>query len=400
MGSYTGSCQNSSRGGSSASSTNSYTSVRSKSTAPTIFSDLSPLKRGQSRDGAYGRETEDSVSTSASSSSSVEWLPEGPQYDVIDRRQGYLPSEAVPSNPPIFADLFPSSRRLRIRHDDTTLDGNMNLRVDTLVTQRNGYQQDVILFHLRMYDLYPRRFSLRRYCRDSGREVCHSTRKPVSSRNEKRSLFSRPWSSMLSALRPGSSGNQGISPRNILRRQDSGNKFNDGDLSCRNGGSDSGDKLSNTIMLEFSNYAHVEVNRRGTNAAKKYEYEYWSTKYQWRRGMRKEGDLREASYHLVNLKTGKTVAHLVPDILTPLEAVEEASKGGWIPPSSMWINDSFVYDKMPDIADVIVATGLAVLVDDCIHRRWHSKGRSRRAPVAKSIELMGPKKLFQRKWSS
>lgn len=104
-------------------------------------------------------------------------------------------------------------------------------------------------------------------------------------------------------------------------------------------------------MLEFSNYAHVEVNRRGTNAAKKYEYEYWSTKYQWRREMRKEGDLREASYHLVNLKTGKTVAHLVPDILTPLEAVEEASKGGWIPPSSMWINDSFVYDKMPDIAE-------------------------------------------------
>lgn len=105
------------------------------------------------------------------------------------------------------------------------------------------------------------------------------------------------------------------------------------------------------MLLEFSNYAHVEVKRRGAGISKRYEYEYWSTKYQWRRECRKEGDLREVSYHLVNLQTSKTIAHIVPAILTPSEAVEEESKGGWIPPSSMWISDSSVYETMPDIAE-------------------------------------------------
>lgn len=424
MGSYTNSCQNRSRNGSSASSTNSYASDHSKSTAPTVFSDMPSLKQRETRDDGYGKATQNSVSTYASTSSSVSELPEeGPQYEVVDRRPEYFPSDAIPSNPPIFADLFPSPRRLLIRHDDTTLDGNMNLRVDTLVTQRGGYQQDVILFHLRMYDLYSRKFSFRRYCRDSGREVCHSIRKPVSSRTDKKRLFRRSWNSVLSTLRPGSSINnyRGASSSNTLKRLDSGYRsVNDDDDSCfddaRLDNRDSPDRyteLSNTTMLEFSNYAHVEVKRRDLAGSRKYEYEYWSTKYQWKRGTRKEGDLREVSYHLVNMKTGKTVAHIVPEILTPSEAVEEKSKGGWVPPSSMWINDSATYEKMPDIAEyvcfwgsflwcqftneyhsAIVATGLTVLVDDCINRRWHSK---KNAQTTKSIQLKEPKRLFHRR---
>jgi hypothetical protein len=108
--------------------------------------------------------------------------------------------------------------------------------------------------------------------------------------------------------------------------------------------------LADTILLEFSNYAHVELRRRG-GTSKKYEFEYWSTKYQWRREMRKEGDLQEVSYFLVDTRSGKTIAHLVPDTLAPLEVVEEESKGGWVPPSSLWISDPEVYRTMPDVAE-------------------------------------------------
>ncbi|KLU82575.1 hypothetical protein MAPG_01647, partial [Magnaporthiopsis poae ATCC 64411] len=84
-----------------------------------------------------------------------------------------------PTTPNEFARLFPSLNRLSIRHDEFTSDGNMNLRVDTPVrsSRRRGAAQ---LFHLRMYDLARREFSLRRYCRDSGREVCNSKRKYAS----------------------------------------------------------------------------------------------------------------------------------------------------------------------------------------------------------------------------
>jgi hypothetical protein len=57
------------------------------------------------------------------------------------------------------------------------------------------------------------------------------------------------------------------------------------------------------------------------------------------------------SYRLINTRTSKTIAHIVPEILTPVEAVEEESKGGWVPPSSMWISDSSVYERMHEVAE-------------------------------------------------
>jgi hypothetical protein len=109
--------------------------------------------------------------------------------------------------------------------------------------------------------------------------------------------------------------------------------------------------LADSIMMEFSNYAHVELKRRGAGMTKRYEYEYWGTKYQWRHESRREGDLREASYHLVNMRTSQKVAHIVPEILTPMEAIDEERKGGWIPPSSMWISDTSAYKNMHDVAE-------------------------------------------------
>lgn len=299
------------------SSTNSDSSNHSKSTVPTIYSDR-PLKclHPSPNDNP---DPKDSQSTYASTSlSSLDDIPEETTcYDVVDRNTDIIPTDVVPSNHRTFGDIFPSSRRLLIRHDDATLDGNMNLRIDTMVTRRGGYQTDFILFHLRMYDLYSRRFSLRRYCRDSGREVCHSIRKSTAS--DRKALFS--WGGLFG-------------------------RFSSPDL--ENGTDNSPKSFSDTIAFEFSNYAHVELKRR---TSKRYEYEYWSTRYQWRRESHKQGDLREVSYYLVNMQTSKSIAHILPEVRTPVEIIDEKSKGGWVPPASMWISDASIYETMPDIAE-------------------------------------------------
>lgn len=393
------SCQERTPSGGSSSSTDTGASVRSKSTAPTVVSDRTTLdkhhwaeyddleddyRRHDYHDYDYDYDYDDeidieyddddyddendyeddydeprnSVSTYASTTRSRAEVPAAePLYEVVDRQEFY-PTDALASTPSSFATLFPSSRRLLIRHDDTTLDGNMNLRVDTVVPRRAGYQQDVTLFHLRMHDLFARKFSLRRYCRDSGREICHSSRKEVSHPHRRPILRRKSWSTVLASFRHGSSAHSS-SPLAEFMRHDSGlsaGRSHDQMQESPAGGEDEdGEKerpsLEDTITMEFSNYAHVELKRRGPGPSKRYEYEYWSTKYQWRRDARKEGDLREVSYSLVDMRSSKTIAHLMPEILTPVESVEEDSKGGWVPPCSLWINDISVYERMPDIAE-------------------------------------------------
>ncbi|KAJ5532221.1 hypothetical protein N7494_008773 [Penicillium frequentans] len=402
MGSYK-SCQDRTGSGGSSSSTDTDGSIQTKSTTPTLFSAGTVSAKHRHRHEEFKDDgPRDSVSTYASTTrSAADIPPEEPMYEVDDRQESFFPTDALSSTPSSFASLFPSTRRLLIRHDDATIDGNMNLRVDTVVPRRGGYQQDVILFHLRMYDLFSRKFSFRRYCRDSGREVCHSTRKEATSvLNSSSGQRRRSLSSVLASFRPGSSG-QPAPIAGDLKRQNSGfDKQHHRSTSDEAGSmSEKGPALGDTILMEFSNYAHVELRRKGSGAAKRYEYEYWSTKYQWRREFRKEGDLREVSYYLVNTRTSNTIAHMVPEIMTPLEAVEEESKGGWIPPCSLWISDTSVYERMPDIADVIVATGLVALVDDCIRRRWHHERRvpwilPARSSLTKSLERMGPRRLI------
>lgn len=387
MGSYK-SCQDRAGSGGSSSSTDTDASVHSKSTAPTVISNHTTCTTKQQDWPDFQDDgPRDSISTYASTTRSLADPPEEPRYEV-DERQETFATDALATTPSSFAGLFPSSRRLLIRHDDATIDGNMNLRVDTVVPRRGGYQQDVTLFHLRMYDLFSRKVSLRRYCRDSGREVFHSSRKEVSPITSQGPTRRRSWSSVLASLRPSTSA----PAEPALQRHKSA-------YSGKNQSEEEDKKLADSIVLEFSNYAHVELKRRGPGTAKRYEYEYWSTKYQWRREFRKEGDLREVSYYLFDTRSSRTIAHMVPEILTPLEAVEEESKGGWVPPCSLWINDPSVYERMPDIADVIVATGLVALVDDCIRRRWHGARRvpwisPARSSISKGLERMGPRRLI------
>ncbi|EFW17982.1 conserved hypothetical protein [Coccidioides posadasii str. Silveira] len=357
-----------------------------------------------------------STSTYASTIPCREELKKKIHTELVRDRYEAFPAEAIASNPTSFGRLFPSCRKLMVSHDDTTRDGNLNLRVSTLVTETRGRQCEVILFHLRMLDLQERKFSFRRYCRQSGREVCHSARKYRECANEKRyTAFS--WANF-SPFRTKSKSQQ--TNLNHLRRQDSGYKSGteEDESSEKNGfperdapPSQNEPSPTNTIKLEFSNYAHVDVRRRGSKISKRYDYEYWSTKYQWRRSIRHHGGSEELSYHLYDLSKPKPVAHIVPEALAPMEAFDEESKGGWVPPSSIWISDAAIFGKMSDIADisVVIATGLIALVDDNIRRRWHNKEKSRpSSPIAstfiKSVESLVSTKLFdkvfQNRWSS
>jgi len=414
------------RRGSSSSSEYSNDSDYSHSTAPTSYSYGPSLHQEQRNTHQY---TEDvkwnhpiygnsearlsvcSVGTYASTVASEQDFIDDYQYEEPESYESELiESTAFPSTPSEFAEYFPSTRRMCIRHDDTA-DGNMNLRVDTEKQTPSGDRVDLTLFHLRMHDLKTRDFSLRRYCRESGREVCHSSRKYTTPASERRPGLQRSMSNALASLR--AKPDSKMSPNNSfksLKRSDSGYESMSGseeELDVQRSvmmlapKSNSIPLPTNTTKLEFSNYAHVDLKRRGTKSSKRYEFEYWGTSYAWRRVAKKTGKSKHVSYHLYNTETGMPVAHIVPTPMTPSEARAEESRGGFVPPSSMWISDSRLLSRSTDVADVIVATGLTALVDDCIKSRWHHKDRFH-IPISMpsfpshkmNIEYVGPKRLI------
>ncbi|KAL1954567.1 hypothetical protein VTO42DRAFT_1042 [Malbranchea cinnamomea] len=340
-----------------------------------------------------------SAETYVSSVPSLDDLSKESRIEVVPDRCRY-PPDVIASNPSSFGKLFPSTRRLLVQHDATTIDGNMNLRVDTMVFERHRRQRRVILFHLRMHNLRDRKFSLRRYCRDSGREVCRSSMKYSPSFSRRDSL-----STAFSNLRPHSEADSGIGS---FRRLGSGFK-SWAESESANQFRTSSEFLpevatpapTNTIQLDFSNYARVDIKRRGGRLFRHYDFEYWNTRYQWRESVQNYGGSLEISYHLYQSGRIKPIAHIVPERLTRLETAEEGRKGGWVPISSMWISEPSVFQRMSDVADVIVATGLTAMIDDCIQRKWHHNRSIQSAPpllspIAKSMDFLASMKLFSR----
>lgn len=260
---------------------------------------------------------------------------------------------AVPATPSDFSELFPSSRKLIIRHDDKTLDGNMNLRVDTEVSA-SGRRFDMTLFHLRMHDLKERAFSLRRYCRDSGREVCHSVLKSQKSGPEKRPGFQRSLSNALNSMRQNSSTK--TPTMSSLKRNDSGygsmhSVDFDHEPTPASEDSKSQQNTSHTMKLEFSNYAQVDVKRVGTKAGKRYEFSYWGVHYAWKRVVQHRRDHVEVSFHLSKAGSEHVLAYIMPIALTRSEACEEEAKGGWIAPCSMSITDERLLKSQKDVSE-------------------------------------------------
>ena len=288
-----------------------------------------------------------------------------PYYAVPDLPPADFGAGPVSCTPLEFAELFPSHRRLLIRHDDTTEDGNLNLRLDTEAMDWHGRTRAFTLFHLRMYDLGQRNFSLRRYCRDSGREVCHSGRKGGSSAivHRGRPSLPRSMSSALASLR----GKTSVGPSSTFTaspRTDDGDDFDDTDDDDVSTGSRSEQSyhrrptptshLSKTIRLQFSNYAQVSIKRRGRHQSRRYECEYWGRSYTWRRRIKHDGLAREVSYHLVD-EFGAVLAHIVPIPLTFGQAQEHAAKGGWVPPCSMWIRSFQGPGRTNDVAEYVLS---------------------------------------------
>lgn len=309
-------------------------------------------------DPAYNEHVKPRISTDtyASTLPSTDYLYDEPlSFEVPDYQRGTDEPTAFASTPPDFSEYFPSTRRLQIRHDDATIDGNMNIRVDTEIPTSAGRKMDLTLFHLRMHDLKNREFSLRRYCRDSGREVCHSSRKYTKPTPQRRPGLQRSMSNAISSLR--SKPENKAATIKSLKRQDSGyESMSDDDAETEADKepprSRSGTPLpTDTTHLEFTNYSHVDVKRRGSKTSKRYAFEYWGTTYAWKRVSRRDGPSKEISYHLVNSETQSTVAHIVPAPLTTAERELEDAKGGWVPPCSLWISDEKILSGLTDVAE-------------------------------------------------
>ena len=339
---------------SSSSSSSSYDdrSAYSASTAPTVHSTRPSERYQYHTSDVYSDRSKDepeysfyedvpaaaermSVETYASSDHSTEDLDdELPPFDVPDYESETGVPTALASSPSEFAYYFPSTRKMSIKHDDSTLDGNMNLRVDTLAQMSDGTTGDLTLFHLRMHDLKSREFSLRRHCRDSGREVCHSTRKYQKRSIMRKPGFQRSMSNALSSLRPKSA--DGKSTKANLKRQDSGyDSFDEGTMQAPSSPqitpqASNIPRPTNTTILDFSNYSHLEVKRRGARASKRYEFKYWGTSYAWKRVTTTSGDYKEISYHLIDTKTSASIAHIVPIPLSHSESREEEARGGCV----------------------------------------------------------------------
>jgi hypothetical protein len=361
---YTGS-HKSTYSSSSAGSYDSSNTQHTASTAPTSYSRQRPIVKhydtAPSRYAhiggppGYKDDPRYSVDTYASTTASIE---EGKEEEKRHVSHVEYASDVIPTTPAEFGDLFPSARRMLIRHD-TTSDGSMNLRVDTEVSTTTGHTFKMTLFHLRMQDLRERKFSLRRYCRDSGREICNSNRKyarPAKARQQRRPTLQRSLTSALQTL--------GVKAAPVsFKRSDRGYESDDVDDLRTFTSAEEATIPTNTIKIEFSNYAHVEVERQKTKIGKCWAFEYWGVPYHWVRARHSMG------YRLVNCITGNTTAHITPELLCKREIQAETSRGGWCPPCSMVISDRNVSDQAKsDLADVIVATGLIALTDDSIRR--------------------------------
>jgi hypothetical protein len=400
----------SSRDSSSTSSYRTAESYETQSTAPTSTSSRPSVKFAKVYQAA-ARQEDISPSTSCCPRASVDtYNSEEPSDVELDDpeilemeeyssqeipplpvyRREVIDTNVLPTTPQEFARLFPSMNRLSIRHDDLTPDGNMNLRVETAAPGRRRTAMQ--LFHLRMYDLAKREFSLRRYCRESGREICNAKRKYVEQPAESAGSTSNLHRSVSSAFKfkrtnSGGSlfGSGSKSPSASSKRPSSRSSTSpDGedeinDYFSRSMSFDRKHKApsvpSNTIKLEFSNYARVDVSRRGGRSNKRYEFEWWGHSYAWKRVADKNVE-GVVSYHLVRDGIGAPVAHIVPETRSPNQVAADEEAGGWVPPCYMWISDRTIIDAMTDVADVIVASGLIALVDDCIKERWGKHGNT------------------------
>ena len=210
------------------------------------------------------------------------------------------------------------------------------------------------LFYLRMYDLKRRDFSLRRYGRNSGREVCHTSRiyktapnarsrvrRSISnSVNNIRSFSRRSSKSSQTSAQSSQSGNESASYYSESALTDGSEADAQINVSSpQPADEDLSPQPGNEISLEFSNYANIKLSRKGFGARKSYDFQYWGTGYQWKRLNKAKSPGRKRSYNLYRGPSDFVVAHIAMQDLDPAESCGEETPGNWIPPIWMRITD-------------------------------------------------------------
>lgn len=264
-----------------------------------------------------------------------------------EQRQNQFDSRgerALPTTPHEFGELFPSPRKITIRHDDATFDGNYNLRLDTYITLRNGSLLPVTLFHLKIHDLERRIMSLRRYCRDSGREVCNTTCVPKKRKIAERPSIKRSISSAFGNLKLPMASKLSVESRDTNENPSSTDSEHEGcDDIMRN----------DEIHLDFSTYAQMKVARRWKRKQTRYEFEYWGVRYYWKTVDTVIGSTQGRAYRLCQEFSNQALANIVPQPLTAREMLTEETKGGWILPSVMWIEDESLRNRA-DVAEYVL----------------------------------------------
>lgn len=233
-----------------------------------------------------------------------------------------------------FNDYFPSSRLMKICHDTREVDGHLNLRVETDHLNRHGPIQ---LFHLCIKDLEKRKFSLRRYERASGREVCKTARKRVPATSELPQSPLTAWENIkLSSA--------ALNIPSLFFLQKSQRRYGERhrvqghtDTSfCIENSSDL--VITNITRLYFSNYAQVWIKQCVTRFSNHYNFEYWGYEYFWKRRVRKRGAKnKKVSYHLYRTGEILPIAHIIPQDWSGQQKFEQLQMANWIPPCNFWI---------------------------------------------------------------
>lgn len=304
-----------------------------------------------------------SISSHASTASSTEDLRvlnyNAPSSVQVPRDINYDKIEQ--STPENFAQWFPSNETLFLRHDDEVIDGNMCLKLFTATD--HGYGPPLQLFYLRMHDLQKREFSLRRFGRESGREVCHTSRiykrgQPTRSRvrrsirNSIGSIRNFSRRSSRSSQTSGRSSQSGTESANY-HSESALTEASEADVQDNSFSPQIADDMissepTSRISLEFSNYAKVDLSRKGYGSHRHYDFEYWGTSYHWERLKSNESSGRKRSYSLYRSRSDQVVAHITLQDCKDSEIRVEEASGGWVPPVWMRITDPSISAKTPN----------------------------------------------------
>lgn len=252
--------------------------------------------------------------------------------------------QAIPSTPKNFSQLFPSYDTLFLHLNNEAEDDNITLSVATATSE--GIRPLVQLFCLKLQDIRRREFSLRRYHRSSKREVCHTSR--VHRRHvRKRTRVRRSISNSISSIHSMSSGRRSSASSRMSSQVSSSSgagseAFQSNSIPARNENflhRPSSPEPTNQIKMTFSSHTHVDLFRKGKGFGKRkyYKFDYWGTKYHWRRRIEDGPFGVVIQYSLYEVPGQSLLAQIRVQQVEEVEGHDPNVFRGWLPHARMRI---------------------------------------------------------------